>query len=113
MSNENIGIFNRTRFWCGAFDMRTLRVVEVHKYEECEKLGFNSYWAFNGDGQHSGEELFENNIWIFFYFARGHIELQIDNIDENTADNKTKLMLEGIKSYIKKQITIKSVVNRK
>lgn len=109
MSNENIGIFNRTRFWCGAFDMRTLKVVEVHKFEECEKVNFNSMWVFKGDGQHSGDELFDNDVWVFFYFANGQLELQIDSIDTRNIDNKTICMMEGIKSFISKQISIRPV----
>ncbi len=77
MRKENVGIWNRQHFWCGAFDFSKLQVVEVHKYEECEAVDFNSYWVFNKVmSADLAEQLLESHKWIFFWLEKRATKLK-------------------------------------
>ena len=110
MRAENIGIWNKQHFWCGAFDVNSLKVVEVHKYEECEAVDFNSYWVFNKVVDSiKAEKLLEEYKWVFFWVERKGNSVEINTQLECEWSNPTPhdlLMLEGVKSYIRKQINI-------
>lgn len=112
MRAENIGIWNRQHFWCGAFDVNSLKVVEVHKYEECEAVDFNSYWAFNKIVDSvKAEELFESNQWIFFWLSSKGDKVTLDLQIEAETTNPTPMQIiqfEGVKSLIKRQINVKT-----
>ncbi len=63
MSDGNYAIWKGKEFWCGAYDVKTERITEVHTFKECEAVDFNSYWCFTV----TGEEKFESGEWIFFW----------------------------------------------
>ena len=110
MRAENIGIWNKQHFFCGAFDTTSLKVVEVHKYEECEAVDFNSYFVFNRViDSVKAEELLESYTWIFFWLDKRGNTIEVNTMyetDNQQLTNLQKLQIEGVKSLIRKQISI-------
>lgn len=83
---EELKRIQHEAFWCGAFNFSTLSIVESHTYSECERLDFNSYWAFSDYVQ----QKFASGDLTFFYLNKGKIEIeeetiprQFENIDMN------------------------------
>ena len=109
MVNQNIGIWNKRSFWCGAFDVTALKVVQVHKYEECASVDFNSYWAFTSPFNGvEAEQLFENGQWVFFWLTgtKEGIRIDLQPEAENCKPNAVDIIqYEGIKTLIRKQIS--------
>ena len=77
--SKNPGVWRGRAFWCGAYDVDKREVVEVHTYEECETVDFNSYWVFTKIvNVIEAEDKFRKREWIFFRIDDGNVETEED-----------------------------------
>ena len=76
-------IQNEDTFWCGAFDLATATIVEVHNYEHC----IQSHRTFSYD-VHSK---LDSRELTFFYISKGQIQIDYETVPDllNKVDPQT------------------------
>lgn len=102
MYSRNNGRWGGKLFWCGAFDMESHKVVEVHTYEEAYIRDFNSYWAFTDDEPVVADQLLSEGIWVFFVVSEFDGSISVG--EEVCGDEPENFDREAVRKEIASQI---------
>lgn len=111
MYSRNNGRWGGKLFWCGAFDMESHKVVEVHTYEEAMIRGFNSYWAFTDDDPVVADQLLSEGIWVFFTVSE--VDGSISVGEEVCGDEPENFDREAVRKEIASQIQTRNGAHTK
>ena len=108
MKNENMLCIGNKRFWCGAVDLNTGNILEVHTIQEADEADYHTDFYFSYDVSVK----LNNNEAVFFWYKGGKILL--DDEAMLTQKRKTMIMQKlysevNIVQVVKNEMTIRAL----